>query len=152
MPYLFIALGLVLGGVFLTRLHAQARKTGDYSAILAVILIAGSGAALLLVLMGRWPVAGILIAIMAYAILRLRPKRGKSPRGEGEAGNRNGTMTREEALAVLGLPPEASQEEISRAYKTLMEKVHPDHEGSTWMAAKLNQARDALTRNNQKNG
>lgn len=149
MPYLLLAVGLVLGGVFLLRLHAQARQTGDYSALLSVLLIVGAGAALLLVLMGRWPVAGILIATMAYTALRLRPKRDKPPKDGAE--NRN-AMTRKEAFAVLGLSPDASQEEISRAYKILMEKVHPDHEGSTWMAAKLNQARDVLSSANRKNG
>lgn len=149
MPYLLLAVGLVLGGVFLLRLHAQARQTGDYSTLLSVLLIVGAGAALLLVLMGRWPVAGILIATMAYTALRLRPKRDKPPKDGAE--NQN-AMTRKEAFAVLGLSPDASQEEISRAYKILMEKVHPDHEGSTWMAAKLNQARDILSSANRKNG
>lgn len=149
MPYLLLAVGLVLGGVFLLRLHAQARQTGDYSALLSVLLIVGAGAALLLILMGRWPVAGVLAAALAYTALRLRQKRDKSP--AEETADRN-AMTREEAFAVLGLSPGAPQEEISRAYKILMEKVHPDHEGSTWMAAKLNQARDVLSSGNRKNG
>lgn len=53
-------------------------------------------------------------------------------------------MTRKDALDILGLKEDASAEDIKAAYKKLMKKVHPDQEGSEWMAAKLNQAKDLL--------
>ncbi len=53
-------------------------------------------------------------------------------------------MTREEALQVLGLAPEASDAEIREAYHGLIQKLHPDHGGSDYLAAKVNQARDVL--------
>ncbi len=55
-----------------------------------------------------------------------------------------GPMTREEALSVLGLAAGASPEAVREAHRRLMARVHPDHGGSTWLAAKLNQARDLL--------
>ncbi|MDX2051436.1 MAG: DnaJ domain-containing protein [Polyangiaceae bacterium] len=55
-------------------------------------------------------------------------------------------MTRAEALSVLGLKEGATRADIAREYKRLMLKVHPDHGGSEYLAAKLNQARDLLTR------
>jgi hypothetical protein len=53
-------------------------------------------------------------------------------------------MTRDEAYAVLGLKPDAAAAEIKAAHRRLMQLVHPDHGGSDWLAARLNQARDLL--------
>ena len=55
-----------------------------------------------------------------------------------------GPMSREEALSILGLEAGASPEAVREAHRRLMTRVHPDHGGSTWLAAKLNQARDLL--------
>jgi DnaJ-class molecular chaperone len=53
-------------------------------------------------------------------------------------------MTRQEALQVLGLEDGAGKDEIKAAYHRLMAGLHPDHGGSTYLATKLNQARDIL--------
>lgn len=54
------------------------------------------------------------------------------------------TMTRSEALAVLGLDENASDEDISAAHKRLMQKLHPDRGGNDYLAAKINAAKDFL--------
>lgn len=56
----------------------------------------------------------------------------------------SGTMTREEAYQVLGLQAEASLDEVRQAHRTLMKKLHPDQGGSTYLAARVNQAKDIL--------
>jgi hypothetical protein len=53
-------------------------------------------------------------------------------------------MTRKEAYQILGLEPNASQEEIQQAWRRLIKGVHPDSGGSDFLAAKINTAKDIL--------
>jgi hypothetical protein len=66
--------------------------------------------------------------------------------GQGSGGSPGGKMTEEEAYQVLGLQPGASTEDIARAHRSLMKKLHPDQGGSTYLAARVNQAKDVLLR------
>lgn len=53
-------------------------------------------------------------------------------------------MSVEEAREILGLGADASPDDIRAAHRKLMLANHPDHGGSTWIAARINQARDLL--------
>lgn len=54
------------------------------------------------------------------------------------------TMTRSEALKILNIGPTANREKIREVHKQLMLKNHPDNGGSTYIAAKVNEAKDLL--------
>ncbi len=75
---------------------------------------------------------------------RLHPTwREDMARGEASPGA-GGVMTKDEALEVLGLKTGASSDEIRAAHRDLMMRMHPDRGGSTYLAAKINQAKDVL--------
>jgi hypothetical protein len=63
-------------------------------------------------------------------------------RGERDEPGRG--MSRREALEVLGLEPDADEAAIRAAHKRLLGLIHPDHNGTAYLAKKVQQARDTL--------
>jgi hypothetical protein len=76
------------------------------------------------------------------------PRWREDAEGDRDAGARvrpqPGAMTEEEAYQILGLEPGASAEDVRRAHRALMKKLHPDQGGTTYLAARINQAKDVL--------
>ena len=53
-------------------------------------------------------------------------------------------MSRDEALAVLGLAEGATADEIRAAHRRLIQRMHPDVGGTADLAARINRAKDVL--------
>jgi hypothetical protein len=66
-------------------------------------------------------------------------------RSQQESGPaRSGRMSRTEALKVLGLEANAGEPEIRSAHRRLIQQTHPDKGGTSYLAAKINEAKDIL--------
>jgi hypothetical protein len=88
-------------------------------------------------------------ALLAAYLDRRDPRWSEYAQGDAATGRpaaSSGKMTEQEAYQILGLEPGASANDISHAHRTLMKKLHPDQGGSTYLAARINEAKDILVR------
>lgn len=145
-----IALGAM---VVLAWLFAKAKPS-------SVVKIARSVAAVFVILLGivmtvrGMGILGVPMVLAGIGFLltgtwRSRPGLGGmgGQGGSSHTGSRTPqgeSMSIAEARATLGVEPGASPEEIQRAYRDMMKKVHPDTGGSGALARRVQMARDLL--------
>lgn len=91
------------------------------------------------------------LALLESYLDRRFPAWRENAQGEGTGrqgghvgGAASGKMTEQEAYQILGLQPGATADDISRSHRSLMKKLHPDQGGSTYLAARVNEAKDTL--------
>lgn len=141
MPYVLLVIGVVIGLFGLYKFFVAAQPKQIAAFLMTAVFFVLTAALFFMAVTGRLPAA--IALVVAIWPLALAWWKAKQPR-KAAAGPKPGPMTRNEALEVLGLAETATPEDIEEAYKRLMMKVHPDMQGSDWMAAKLNEARDLL--------
>jgi hypothetical protein len=75
-----------------------------------------------------------------------RRTNGKEPvKGNGHAESPGmEAMPEQEALAILGLDPGATEGEVSEAHRRIAQAIHPDGGGSHYLAIKVDQAKETL--------
>jgi hypothetical protein len=56
----------------------------------------------------------------------------------------SGAMTKEEAYKILGLEAGAAAADVRKAHRRLMQRLHPDIGGTSFLAARINEAKDVL--------
>ena len=71
-------------------------------------------------------------------------KSNQQHRQNNQQASANSTMDKKQACEILGIEPDACKEDIIKAHKRMMQKVHPDRGGSDYLAAQINQAKVTL--------
>ena len=121
----------------LVRLGRQTERRGQghwrvTATLFSAVLIAGG---VLLAARGSWLPAAALAGAGIWLTLSSR-QRSPAPRTEA--------MSPAEARSLLGVPVDATPQEINTAWKRLMGRAHPDQGGTEGLASRLNAARDRL--------
>jgi hypothetical protein len=71
--------------------------------------------------------------------------RAQAGAGSANANSSSGsTMNENQAYEILGLNEEATRDEVVEAHRRLIQKLHPDRGGSTYLAARVNEAKSIL--------
>ena len=147
------ALLLAAGAAVWALLRAgKARASGGQNRsmlILKVIVLLGVAAALFAT--KGWPLA-LMVILAAGGVTAIEIWRERAISAQGGEGVTPGAgaarvpatksaLALEEAAAILGVPADASADDVRAAHKKLIGQLHPDKGGTDYLAAKINDAR-----------
>ena len=144
MLWLLLGAGLLFAILASMRAFERASAAAIRTLLTWIAAFFGVAIALLMLLTGRGMQA--LVGLGMVGPLLWRRWQGGAGPGPFQTPPRRagGAMGRDEAYAVLGLKPGATEADIRAAYMRLMRMAHPDSGGSDWLASRINQARDVL--------
>jgi len=136
----------LIGLLFLARIA----MTGDPGKLMTVARYSAIGVlSILAIFLGvteRW-VPAVFLAGIAWSLMtgiRLWPAGRPDHEVPPPRDRPTSTMTRAEALKVLGLAESATEDDIRAAHRKLILSNHPDKGGSDYLASKINEAKDVL--------
>jgi len=144
MPFLLLGFAALVILVLVSRAFsrmktAEAARWSRITLGLAAAIFGGLLTLRGLAILGA-PLATFGIGLMAVGA-GLRPK----PKRDGQSTSPTiQTLGRADALDILGLEGDPSDDEIRTAYRTLMKRVHPDSGGTDGLTRRLTEARDML--------
>ena len=159
MVIVLAAIMAIVAFVVLTRLLWLTRKPSQATtsiALAAMALIMGLG---ILAATGRmhW-IAAVGAALLpflrrGFSLLRYIPlfrglfgayQSARGDTGQQRQAPGSGDMGLDQAQEILGLGPNPDRDEVINAHRRLMQKLHPDRGGSTYLAQQLNEAKRVL--------
>jgi DnaJ domain len=136
---LYLALGAallwLLVGLGRGRVIFKRREWRLLSGAFAVAAFAGAA---YVGIRGGWEIAIVLVVLVLWLVKTTRLS------GPAPAAPRTSRRSLDEARSLLGVGPDATDEEIQAAYTRLVRLAHPDKGGTTGLATQLNAARDRL--------
>jgi hypothetical protein len=139
----FLLVGLLVGGAGLRAAGRFARRSWRPGA--GILALAAFVGAAIMGVRESFPAALVLGLVGVWLTLSVRRVRPSAPWGERGSPTVRG-MGVEAAADILGVSPDATDEEVQSAYLRLIRRVHPDAGGASGLAAQLNAARDVMAR------
>ena len=147
MQYILLFIAIIMAIIGLYRFFSVANRRQIISFFLCAVAFTIIVALFYMAVTGKLAAAlGLFAALWPVGAAMWHNFRGmkKFSDSMGSSAKQNTEMNKKEALEILGLEGNPDPEEIVKAYKKLMAKVHPDNEDSKWMASKLNAAKEYL--------
>lgn len=155
------ALLALVAFVILCRLLWLSARPARHSTLIALAAAALVAGLAVLALTGRlhWLVAvgaavfpflrraGPLLLRYLPLLRRFQQRANGSGTGQerqGRGSSSADTMTRQRALEILALDGNPTREDIVAAHRRLVQRLHPDRGGSTYLTAQLNDAKARL--------
>ena len=153
---LFLALVALVGVMWFLSWYNRASKEQRNRSLVSILLYGCAAALLILVITGRIPWLFAMLSAATPWINRALSMKMMWKRFNQNGSPPNGSQTQPppppgmvkmsnaEALEILGLKADATENEILLAHKKLIQKIHPDKGGSGYLASQINQAKDTL--------
>ena len=114
-------------------------KRREWRLVSGTVAIAAFAGAAFTLMRGEWAIAIVLLILGLWTVTTARINGAAPPKPPPSR-----RMSEREARSILGIGPEADEEEIEAAYRRLMRMAHPDTGGTTGLATQLNAARERL--------